>query len=225
MMPKEAGLHRFSWDLRHDRPKLVGSAIFDMGPPDMPMVLPGTYQLRLTAGGQSVTAPVEVKLDPRVTTSAADLRKQYELMVEVRDVLGRAHGTILEIRALRSQLRALKDRLGDSPQGKSVVAAAEALDAKMLPLEGELIQLKARSSQDMCNWPTMLNSRIAWLSNVVDSADAAPTRQAQELFAELKARTDAQIGRWKEALSTDVSALNELMRKEGIPAVGFLTAR
>jgi hypothetical protein len=224
-MPKEAGLHRFVWDLRHDRPKLVGSAIFDMGPPDMPMVLAGTYQVRLNAGGQSLTAPVEVRLDPRVTTSAADLRKQYEMMVELRDVLGRAHGTILEIRALRSQLRGLKDRLGDSPQGKAVVAAADALDAKMSPFEAELIQVKARSSQDMCNWPTMLNSKIAWLSNVVDSADAAPTRQAQELFAELKARTDAQASPWKEVLAKEVSALNELMRKEGIPAVGFVTAR
>src|SRR6185295_5011928 len=131
VMPKDAGLHRFVWNLRHDKPKLVGSAIFDMGPPDMPMVLPGTYQVRLNAGGQSLTAPVEVKLDPRVTTSEADLRKQFELMVDMRDVLGRAHGTILEIRALRSQLRALKDRLGDSPKSKAVLAAADALEARM----------------------------------------------------------------------------------------------
>ena len=115
VMPKEAGLHRFVWNLRQDKPKLVGSAIYDMGPPDMPMVLPGTYQVRLNAGGQSPTAPMEVKLDPRVTTPAADLRRQYELMVQIRDLLGRAHGTLLEIRAVRGQLRALKDRLGDSP--------------------------------------------------------------------------------------------------------------
>jgi hypothetical protein len=196
-----------------------------MGPPDMPMVLPGTYQLRLNAGAQALTAPVEVKLDPRVTTSAADLRKQFETMVELRDLLARAHGTILEIRAVRQQLGALKDRLRGSSQGQSVVAAADALDGKMSPFEAGLIQVKARSSQDMCNWPTMLNSKIAWLSNVVDSADAAPTRQAQELLAELKARTDAQIAPWKEALAKEVTALNALMQKEGIPAVGFAGAR
>ncbi len=225
VMPKEAGLHRFVWNLRHDKPKLVGSAIYDMGPPDMPMVLPATYQLRLLAGGQSLTAAVEVKADPRVPTSAADLRQQFDLMVEIRALLGRAHAAILDIRSLRAQLKALKDRVTDSPQGKAVVAAADALDAKMSPLEAELIQLKARSSQDMCNWPTMLNSKIAWLSNVVDSADAAPTRQARELFEELKARTEAQIGPWQEALARDVPALNALMQREGIPAVGFVAAR
>jgi hypothetical protein len=59
----------------------------------------------------------------------------------------------------------------------------------------------------------------------VDSADAAPTRQAQELLAELKARTDAQIAPWKEALARDVAALNALMAKEGVPAVGLAGAR
>jgi hypothetical protein len=185
------------------------------------MVLPGTYSVRLNASGRSLTAPIEVKLDPRVTTPAADLRQQYELMVRMRDLLGRSHGTILEIRAVRGQLRALKDRLGDSPRAKALVQAADALEAKMSPLESELIQVRARSSQDMCNWPTMLTSKIAWLSNVVDSADAAPTRQARELFAELEARASAQITPWKEILAKDVAAFDELMRKEGVPAVGI----
>jgi hypothetical protein len=224
VLPKVAGMHRFAWDLRYDKPRLVGSAIFDMGPPDMPMVLPGTYQVRLNAGGQTLTAPLEVKLDPRVTTSAADLRQQFAMMVELRDLLGRAHGTILEIRALREQLRALKGRLAGSAHGQAVVTAADALDARMTPLEAELIQLKARSSQDMCNWPTMLNSKLAWLTNVVDSADAAPTRQSRELLAELKTRTEAQIAPWKEALAKDVAALNALMQQEGVPAVGLVPA-
>jgi photosystem II stability/assembly factor-like uncharacterized protein len=224
VMPKEAGLHRFVWNLRHDKPKLLGSAIFDMGPPDMPMVLPGTYELRLTAGGKTLAAPVQVKLDPRVTTSEADLRRQFDTMVEIRDTLGRAHEAILEIRAVRGQLKALKDRLGDSAKGKAVVAAADALEAKASPLEAGLIQLKARSSQDMCNWPTMLNSKLAWLSNVVDSADAPPTLQALELLADLKAKTEALVGPWKQALARDVPALNDLMQKEGVPAVGLAGA-
>jgi hypothetical protein len=203
----------------------VGSAIYDMGAPDMPMVLPGTYQVRLNAGGKSLTAPVEVRLDPRVKTSAEDLRRQYDMMLDIRDTLGRAHEAVLEIRAVRAQLKALKERVGDSAKGKAVAAAADAIDAKASPLEAAILQLKARSSQDMCNWPTMLTSKLAWLSNVVDGADAAPTRQAQELFAELKAKTDGLVGPWKDALAKDVPALNELMQREGVPAVGLAGER
>jgi len=35
--------------------------------------LPGNYQVRLTANGKTLTAPLEVKIDPRVTVSQADL--------------------------------------------------------------------------------------------------------------------------------------------------------
>ena len=72
----------------------------------------------------------------------------------------------------------------------------------------------------MCNWPTRLNSKLAWLSNVVDSADHAPTQQAAEFFAELKARAEAQLGPWSELMAKELPALNELMQREGVPAVG-----
>jgi hypothetical protein len=126
---------------------------------------------------------------------------------------------------VRTQLQSLKARLGDSPKAKAIVASADAIDARMSPLEQELIQVKARSSQDMCNYPTMFTSKLAWLSNVVDSADRAPTRQAVEFFGELKARAEAQLEPWSELVSKDLPALNELMQREGIPAVGPALAK
>jgi hypothetical protein len=219
-LPAEAGLHRVVWDLRYEEPDLLGSAIYDMGRPDMPMALPGTYQVRLNVAGNSQTAPLEVKRDPRAKATQAELERQFELAMQVRDLLDRTHRAIREMRSVRSQLQALKGRLGDPAKGKNVWAAADAIEARMSPLEGELIQVKARSSQDMCNYPTKLNSKLAWLSNVVDSADSAPTQQAFEFFAELKARAQAQLEPWSQVLTKDLPALNDLMQREGIPAVG-----
>jgi hypothetical protein len=130
------------------------------------------------------------------------------------------HGALRQIRGVRAQLQALKGRLGDAAQSGSVAAAADAIEARMAPLEQELIQVKARSSQDMCNYPTRLTSRLAWLSNVVDSADRPPTQQARELFTELKARAEAQLEPWSELMARDLPELNALMQREGIPAVG-----
>ena len=177
-LPAGAGLHRVAWNLRYEEPEFLGSTIFDMGRPDMPMALPGTYQVRLNVAGVGRTAPLQVKVDPRVKTTPADLQKQFELAMQLRELLDRTHRALREIRGVRSQLQALKGRLGDPAKAGSVVAAADAIEARMAPLEQELIQVKARSSQDMCNWPTRLNSKLAWLSNVVDSADHAPTQQA-----------------------------------------------
>src|SRR5262249_23417179 len=55
LLPAEAGMNRFAWDLRHDRPVKVpgGEAVFSDYKPKGPIVLPGKYQVRLTVAGKS----------------------------------------------------------------------------------------------------------------------------------------------------------------------------
>ncbi|HEX7296981.1 MAG TPA: hypothetical protein VF251_14600 [Pyrinomonadaceae bacterium] len=60
-----AGMHRWVWDLRPTPPASTergGGGGFG----NRPTVLPGTYTVRLTVGGQSLTQPLVVKPDPRV---------------------------------------------------------------------------------------------------------------------------------------------------------------
>jgi hypothetical protein len=91
----------------------------------------------------------------------------------------------------------------------------------MAPAEAELIEVRAKTSQDMCNYPTKLNSKVAWLDNVVDSADTPPTKQSYEFFDLMKGIADKQLAAWKEIVAKDVAALNEWMKKENIPAVAL----
>ena len=42
-----------------------------------PWVMPGTYTVRLIAGGETSTEPLKVVMDPRVKTSPADLEQQF----------------------------------------------------------------------------------------------------------------------------------------------------
>src|SRR5260370_12559328 len=111
-IPAKAGLNRFTWDLRYEVPAKIPLAVYDGGDPIGPLVLPGAYQVRLTAAGKSQTAPFEVKMDPRVQTTADDLRKQFELILKMRDRLDEMNKAILAIRELRGQLQALEKRLG-----------------------------------------------------------------------------------------------------------------
>ena len=61
-----AGLNRLIWDLRVDAP-------------EGPYVTPGRYSIRLKTGGQTFTQPLEVRLDPRSTATAADCAAQFDL--------------------------------------------------------------------------------------------------------------------------------------------------
>ena len=85
-LPKTRGLHRFVWDLRHERPAVdvFGYPIAAVwrNTPRTPLgswALPGRYTVRLTVNGEPQAAPLSVRMDPRVKTSPADLRRLYEL--------------------------------------------------------------------------------------------------------------------------------------------------
>ena len=64
----EAGLNRFVWDLRYEEAHRVpGYYLWEYNSGAKgPVAVPGQYQVRLTVGGESQVAPLEVKLDPRV---------------------------------------------------------------------------------------------------------------------------------------------------------------
>ena len=54
----EAGLNRFAWDLRHaGATTFPGMIMWGARPERGPLALPGAYQVRVTADGQSVTRP------------------------------------------------------------------------------------------------------------------------------------------------------------------------
>jgi photosystem II stability/assembly factor-like uncharacterized protein len=83
---KTRGLHRFVWDLHHERPA-VGAFSYPIAAiwrntPRTPLgswVLPGRYIVRFTAAGQTRTASLTVRMDPRVKAAEADIRQQHEL--------------------------------------------------------------------------------------------------------------------------------------------------
>ena len=63
-----AGMHRWIWDLRPTpppRPAGGGGGGGGFGRGGVPMVLPGTYTVKLSVAGKSYTQPLVVKMDPR----------------------------------------------------------------------------------------------------------------------------------------------------------------
>ena len=85
--------------------------------------------------GNATTHPIEVRMDPRVKTSAADLQKQFDLMLKLRDRQEEMNKAILDIRDLRPQLLALEKRVGGWGANKQLVEQSEALRKKISAIE------------------------------------------------------------------------------------------
>ncbi len=169
--------------------------------------------------GKSYTAPLEIVPDPRLTVTQADLTKQFELLLKIRDAVTETDDAILQIRSLRDQINAVDKHVGNEASVKAIVEAGKALDKKMTEVEEVLIQTKAKSGQDVLNFPVRLNNHLVALGGVVGSASTAPTLQSYEVFDMLSKQLNEQLAKWREIVSTDVSAYNNLVKQQDVPAL------
>ena len=216
-LTKNVGLNRFSWDLRYEPTHDVPGAVSWGGSTVGPMATPGTYQVKLAVDGQSYTAPFDVKLDPRVHVTQADLDKQLELALQVQAVVSSAHDAVNQIRTLHAQLDEVQKRLG--PGQKNIADAAKSLDEKAVAVEDKLIQSKSRAGEDPLNYPIMLADQMMALESSVDRSPAGPSEADYAVYNQLKPQIDEQLTAWRDLQAKDLAAFNEMMRRSNVPYV------
>src|SRR5215469_8445567 len=225
LLPTAAGMNRFPWNLRLESPTEIPEAFYAGNGPEGPIALPGTYTLKLTADGKTRLALAEVKVDPRLSVTESDLQKLFELELKVRDDIEALHTAVNQIRGVRSQMEVVNERVSEGDKGKPVVRAIEDLDKKMRPVEQELIQVKMKSSEGNLRYPNMLNEQYESFRGTLELADAAPTRPDYMVFDELHGRLEAQLAIWNRMASSDVPALNQLIREQNVALVEVPTGK
>jgi photosystem II stability/assembly factor-like uncharacterized protein len=222
-IPTEKGVNRFVWDLHYEEtPRIPNSPLWG-GSTDGPLALPGEYQVRLTVDGKSQTQPFKIVPDPRLQVTQEDLKKQFDLMQQILGKVTQVHDAVRQIRDIRAQMTAVNKRLKEekNPSAKELADAGSALDKKMTVVEEALIQTKAKSGQDVLNYPIRLNNLLVALGGIVSSADASPTKQDYEMYDDLSKQADEQLAKWNEIVKTDLAAYNRLAQEKTIPLVGL----
>ncbi len=182
---RTAGHNRLVWDLRYapppvDRVDYSIAAIAGHGTvadPEGPLVLPGTYQVRLTVGAKTVTQPLDVTLDPRVHPADTALAAQLKLALAIASSQTQQHALRGAAGDLARRLHGTDTRRLDAARAAAVTAAAQAADSV------------ARAAGD---------GSLAALLTVVESADREPTQQARDAYATLSARLADLRRRWDE---------------------------
>jgi hypothetical protein len=219
-LPAEAGLKRFYWDLRYQAPVTVPGTFYEADiPPKGPMALPGTYQVRLTVAGQSQTAPLELRLDPRIQISHADLEKEFDLESQISRRLTSLHNAVNEIRDLSAEITSLEQRYRNVAAWAPMKPLADEVIKKIAAVEEKMIQVKMKSTEGDLRYPTMLDEQLIYLNWSVDSTDAAPTDGQQQLFTELSAKLQEQLNVWDKILSQDLTGFNRAAEKQKIALV------
>ena len=217
----EAGLNRFVWDLRYEEAHRVpGYYLWEYGNGARgPVAVPGHYQVRLTVGGKSQAAGFDLKLDPRVKVSQADLEAQFNLLLQTRDELSKVYDTVNQIQDVRSQLAGLKRRLPENASVKTIVSAADDLDKKLTAVRDDIVNLDISANEDSLAYPPQLDAKLAFLAMAAGGADSAPTEAEQRQFEKLKRQSGELISRWEDIQRRDLAAFQKLAAEGSLTTV------
>src|SRR5436190_1558079 len=173
-LPASEGMNRFAWNLRYDDPTQIPGAFYAGLPPRGPIAFPGDYTVRLTYNGETHTASLALRVDPRVKGSLEGLKQKFALSMQVYHDQDALHRAVNDIRALKSEVAtALKEANGKA-SAAALSAEGGALIKQAAQIEGLLMQVNIKGSEANLNFPGMLNEQIYSFSGLLDDADTAP---------------------------------------------------
>ncbi len=180
VLPTSPGMHRVTWDYSLAGPRGADGV---PEPTGGPMVVPGTYRLRLTADGTTVEQPLEIRIDPRVAAdgvTSADLRSQFTLAMQVQDAIGDARVLLGRLKAHRTALEAKGNNAGAWNMTRRLIEELETASGRYQS-------------------PKLIE-HLQYLAGLLRAADQRPGRDAVERFAllrrqlaDVKSRADAVL--------------------------------
>jgi len=206
--PMAAGMNRFTWDLNSTGIVTFPGMILWGATQSGPAVLPGAYQVRLTADGVVQTQSFAVLKHPLRPVPDADLAYQWTLASRIRDKVNEANLAVIQIRRIKTDIA---DRIKDAPA--EVRSAGEQLAKALSAVEEDLYQVRNQSGQDPLNFPIKTNNRLASLLRVAVSGEGRPTGNVDAIFNDLIAELKAETDRLDKTLADQLPPFNNMLNR------------
>jgi len=247
------GLNRVAWDLRYEPTREVALRTTPPTNPHVweekrftgartrpilyygigqtrlgPLVVPGTYTVKLVVDGREQTQTVEVLKDPNTTGTLDDIRKQHDLLYAIHTDINTVADTINEIEVLRKQIEDLPGQLGTGPRRSAVLKDAAAVDAQLLAVRDVLMQ-RTLEDNDAKSFRGAIQVylKLMWLAaeigtgagDIAGGVDFAPTPAQHAVYDVLKGRLQSAQADYRRLRAEVIPAFNGRLMEQGIGAI------
>jgi hypothetical protein len=212
------GHNRFIWDLQYPGAEKVDDLILWNGVPGTITAPPGNYFAVVTVDNDSVRVPIQLIADPNYRCSQADYEAQFIFLQQVQGSFNETMRAIKNIRQARSQLKEFVQRQGkDCP--KELSKLSDSLIKEMTLIEEQLHQTKAKSGQDVLNYPIRLDDKLSGVFDMASSGNMAPPQQAKDVYVILSQQAEAATRQLKKVLDDGIKAFNAMVKEKGLPVI------
>jgi hypothetical protein len=162
--------------------------------------------VRLTVGGTRYERPLELRADPTVQVAAAELQRQFELALKLRDMQSELNDALRGLDVMRSQLDERRKSAAIVP-GDSLKPLIQSLDRQLARVDSVLGTAAKPAGKAYWSEGPRLAERLGALLGGIDGGNRAPTAAQAAHFAELQdelRRILADIARFRAASVADL---------------------
>jgi len=234
VLPKNAGMNRFVWNLRYPHPANLSYALFNereksvafYGTEDAvpgvtprfqplgPQVVPGDYQLALTVNGQTYRQTLHIVKDPRVNVSQYDYSAQFNLLRRVTRQMSISYDAFSALAPLQQALADRLKSLQANAQAKDDLKVLEDYEKKFGAIEEGTFAAPGFGG---------VNSGLTQILYAEDTGDGRPSESVRAAVTETCQTLTKDFDAWRKFDADDLPALNTLLQKDRLAALPSAT--
>jgi hypothetical protein len=207
------GMHRFVWPIRYAKPSALAEGDTDT---DGLWAPPGHYVVELVVDGRKFTQPLTVVPDPRIRLDDAAYARQFALARDVETAQLALAAAQEEAKNLHKSIAAA--HAANTAKG-DLESALDAFDAELVARAGIVEAANPHNAWILPPSSTtslrFVSETLGKVAGAVNSADAAPTPDAESGYAAAKALLDRELGEWKAFKATQLAAMNVKLKAAG----------
>lgn len=217
----EFGMNRFHWNLQYpEAEKGPDGLILWNGLVRGPQAIPGTYRARFVAEKDSLDVPFTLLSDPNFKTTSEAYQAQLDFLLTSRDLFSETMAALKQIRAARTQLEE-KRKQWSADTIPSLNILFDTTLHQLNAIEETLHQTKAKSGQDVLNYPIRLDDKLSGLSNQVRAGSGGVSKQAREALEAIGGKIREQLDLLKAVQTKQVAAINSQALELKLPAISW----
>jgi hypothetical protein len=182
--------------------------------------MPGRYTVRLTVNGRAETQTLNVRMDPRITTSTLGLKQQFDLSLEAYNGIIEASSLMSEINKLNADLRAAHEKATGKPDALKAIEDVQQ-QIRLLTTGSRNATTGPQQPTPIAEYPLgRLTGAYTSMLDLLQDADVAPTTQAVRDMTALRSAMARARSTWSIIKTQDVPKVETQLRAFGIALRG-----
>jgi len=227
------GINRITWNLHYKSAEFFNEDTVKEKHIDYhngPEVLPGNYNISVTADNKTETKNVDVKTDPRLKYNMPDAQSQFKAAMKVyadisvmNTMLNRIDGLHQQIADIKKSIKIMKgNNTSNEDQFKSVINRADKIDSLLKTIKDTIYATGPQHGvgEDEIHFLTRLyNWFYGIYYGITGDYDAAPNKTTLEQLHELEIQLVNYIDKFNNIITEKVVLFNKAASKAGIPTL------